>query len=87
MQHQNVRFTGTQNTEFYKVLRSRVNGYFKEKNISRHANTNMVIKTIVMLSVYLVPFILLFILDYSPWLFILLWSITGVGMAGVGIWC
>jgi linoleoyl-CoA desaturase len=85
MQHQNVRFTGTQNTEFYKVLRSRVNAYFKEKNISRHANANMVLKTILLLSLYLVPFTLLFFLNYSPLLFIGLWSIAGVGMAGVGL--
>ena len=85
MQHQNVRFTGTQNTEFYKVLRSRVNAYFKEKNISRHANANMVLKTILLLSLYLVPFTLLFFLNYSPLLFICLWSISGVGMAGVGL--
>lgn len=85
MQYKNVRFTGVDTTEFYKVLRSRVNSYFKENNISRHANTNMVVKTIFMLTLYLFPFSMLFFVDYSPWLFIALWSITGIGMAGVGL--
>ena len=85
MQHQNVRFTGTQNTEFYKVLRSRVNSYFKEKNISRHANTTMVVKTIAMLSIYLIPLVLLLTLDLSFPLYMLMWIIMGIGMAGVGL--
>ncbi|MBM3451997.1 MAG: acyl-CoA desaturase [Bacteroidetes bacterium] len=85
MQYKNVRFTGVDTTEFYKVLRSRVNSYFRENNISRHANTNMVVKTIFMLTLYLFPFSMLFFVDYSPWLFIALWSITGIGMAGVGL--
>lgn len=85
MQHQNIRFTGTTNTEFYKVLRSRVNNYFKEKNISRHANSTMVIKTIAMLAMYLVPFVLILAIDLSFPLYMLMWIIMGVGMAGVGL--
>jgi linoleoyl-CoA desaturase len=85
MQHQNIRFTGTTNSEFYKVLRSRVNSYFKEKNISRHANTTMVVKTIAMLSIYLTPLVLLLTLDLSFPLYMLMWIIMGIGMAGVGL--
>jgi linoleoyl-CoA desaturase len=85
MQNQTVRFTGSTNTDFYKVLRSRVNNYFKEKNISRHANANMVIKTIFMLSLYLTPFIFILLVDFSFPIYILLWVIMGVGMAGVGL--
>ena len=40
------------NTEFVKSLRKKVNTYFKEKEISKHANYNMVIKTIVMIAIY-----------------------------------
>lgn len=85
MQHQNIRFTGTTNADFYKVLRSRVNNYFKEGNISRHANAKMVIKTIAMLAIYIVPFVFMLIGNYSFVMYLLLWILMGIGMAGVGL--
>jgi linoleoyl-CoA desaturase len=85
MRQQNIRFTGSTNTDFYKVLRSRVNNYFKEKNISRHANANMVVKTIFMLSLYLVPFGFVLFGEFSFPVYFLLWILMGIGMAGVGL--
>ena len=80
-----VHFVKGNKADFYKVLRQRVNEYFKKEKISRHANGNMVFKTICMLSLYLVPFILMLTLDLNAWWYILLWAVTGVGMAGVGL--
>ena len=57
-----VQFSKTDNAEFYKVLRRRVNEYFKSANISRHANGNMIFKTICMMSLYLTPFVLILVL-------------------------
>ena len=45
----------------------------------------MIFKTICMLSLYLAPFILMLTLDLNAWWYILLWAVTGVGMAGVGL--
>ena len=56
MSYQNISFSKDHNSEFYKVLRQRVNDYFKTKNITRHANAAMVFKTIALLSFYLIPF-------------------------------
>jgi linoleoyl-CoA desaturase len=50
-----IKFAKNHNEEFYKVLRQRVSEYFKSNNISRHANANMVVKTIFMLALYFVP--------------------------------
>ena len=36
-------------TLFFATLRKRVDGYFKEKNLSKHYNSTMVIKTIVLM--------------------------------------
>ena len=80
-----VHFVKGNKADFYKVLRQRVNEYFKKEKISRHANGNMVFKTICMLSLYLAPFILMLTLDLNAWWYILLWAVTGVGMAGVGL--
>lgn len=80
-----VKFNKTQNEEFYKVLRKRVNEYFKENNISRFANLNMVLKTIFMICLYLVPFILILTFFESTLLIVLSWIVMGFGMAGIGL--
>jgi linoleoyl-CoA desaturase len=85
MQLQSVKFSGSHNEEFYKVLKSRVSEYFKSNNISRYANSSMVIKTIAMMLIYLVPFVLLLTLNVPIWMELIFWMMMGVGMAGVGL--
>ncbi|MGY8927809.1 MAG: acyl-CoA desaturase, partial [Flavobacteriales bacterium] len=80
-----VRFTKGGNEEFYKVLRKRVNGYFKENNISKYANFAMVLKTIAMLAMYLVPFVLILTVLDSTLLIVLSWVLMAFGMAGTGL--
>lgn len=70
---------------FYATLRKRVDSYFKENNISRNYNAQMVIKTIVLLASYIVPFVLLLTLNPSFGIAIILWSIMGLGLAGIGM--
>lgn len=72
--------------EFYPTLRSRVNAYFQENQISRHANAAMVTKTAALLLVYLVPLGLFYTGAVSnPWVIAGLWLIMGLGMAGIGM--
>jgi linoleoyl-CoA desaturase len=85
MQFKNITFSSNHNEEFYTVLKQRVNHYFKNKNISKHANAAMVFKTVFMLSLYIVPLCLLFVDFSSQWVYFLLWTIMGFGMAGVGL--
>lgn len=82
---QNISFPIEKQDLFYKELRKRVNQYFKENNISRHANTNMVLKTIFMLALYITPFVLLITVIENVWLSLLFWAISGLGMAGIGL--
>ncbi len=71
---------------FYPTLRSRVNAYFTENNISRNANAAMVAKTVILLLVYLVPLALLYFGGISSrWMVFGLWVIMGFGMAGIGM--
>jgi len=80
------KFNRTHDTEFSKILRSRVSLYFKKNNKSRNANANMVIKTIVMLTLFLVPIMILCSLQISQvWLVFMLYMISGFGMAGIGM--
>jgi len=84
--HQPIRFaTSSHGNEFFSALRKRVDGYFKEKNISQHANTGMVIKTIILLFAYLVPFALFLFLQPGFWMSMLLWTIMGFSLAGIGM--
>ena len=81
-----VKFAKTSKDEFISTLRKRVNSYFKENNISKHANAKMVFKTISLLAMYFVPFgLLLAGATTHIGLNLLLWAIMGFGMAGIGM--
>jgi linoleoyl-CoA desaturase len=81
----NITFSKNHNVEFYKTLQHRVREYFKENNKSRYADLNMVLKTIFMISLYIVPFLLLILsIENVGWIF-LMWVLMGFGMAGIGL--
>jgi linoleoyl-CoA desaturase len=72
--------------DFTSTLNKRVNEYFKTRNLSRHANPEMVIKTIVMFGLYLIPYFLIVTnaVTGAVWLIVLV-TIMGVGLAGIGL--
>ena len=77
---------GTQQQEFYATLSQRVNNYFKNKNLSRNANMEMVIKTIFMLSLFFIPYaISLTGVVTAYWGYILLCIVMGLGTGGIGL--
>ena len=83
---QHPRFNRTKNNEFSKALRGRVSHYFKSNNLSRNANANMVIKTIVMLALFFVPLAILCTVQIAQaWLVFGLYIVSGLGMAGIGM--
>ena len=80
-----VRFSRNHNEEFYKVLKQRVNEYFKENNITRYGNNAMVFKTICMLLFYFVPFSTVLFFAENTLLYLCCWLLMGFGMAGLGL--
>jgi linoleoyl-CoA desaturase len=70
---------------FSSVLRKNVNNYFKENHISSNANATMVIKTIAMVSMYLVPFFVILVFNPSAWIALALTVLMGIGIAGTGM--
>lgn len=81
-----LKFNKTDQPDFFKVLNKRVNKYFKDKGLSKKANSNMVFKTIFMLGLYAVPFICILTgVFHSFGLILLMWSLMGLGMAGIGL--
>lgn len=85
MDIKNFRYAKSHNSDFYKVLQQRVRNYFKENNISQKANTEMVIKTIFMMLLYIVPYIFMVTMVSNTFVFILMWILMGFGMAGIGL--
>jgi linoleoyl-CoA desaturase len=81
-----AKFDKNHSKEFITDLRQTVDEYFKKNNISRFGNTNMLLKSIFMICLYVIPyFIMLSGLVTNAWLFWMLWLLMGVGMAGIGL--
>lgn len=81
-----VKFNNKLNAEFVKAVRTNVNRYFKDNNISRFANLQMKVKTGAMLAIYFLPFILMLSgAIEAVWIHYLLWAIMGFGMGGIGL--
>jgi linoleoyl-CoA desaturase len=70
---------------FFATLRSRVDQYFKANGVSRHHNKQMVFKTIILLSAYILPFICILFLHLSTAVNLALWSFMGIALAGIGM--
>ena len=81
----NIKFAAKDQTEFFTTLRSRVQQYFKDNNISKYANGNMYIKSVLLMALYLVPYFLMITATvHQPLPFLGLWVLMGFGMSGVG---
>jgi linoleoyl-CoA desaturase len=71
--------------EFAYEVRKRVRAYFKDNNKSIYGNFNMYLKSVVILGIYLVPFVILLTNSVTPWTALVLAVIMGIGEAGVGM--
>lgn len=79
------RFVPKDKTVFFPTLQRRVSDYFKENNISRHCNSTMVIKTIILLSSFIIPVLMVNFLTLQSWAVIVLFTIMGFALAGIGM--
>lgn len=82
---QTVQFNKVDQKNFYKTLRSRINTYFEQEKVSKQGNSTMYIKTIIMLSVYIIPFGLILSGQFPTWTSYLFYSIMGLGIVGIGM--
>lgn len=80
-----LKFPNTR-LDFFSTLNKRVNEHFKTNGISRHANAEMVFKTVFMLALYFVPFFLIMTgVVSNVWGMFLLCLVMGTGIAGIGL--
>lgn len=82
-----IKFVGTdaRQKQFAVAVRKNVNDYFRNNGISIKGNLRLTIQTIVMLSIYIVPFILVFTISMNAWMALLMAALIGIGMAGIGM--
>ena len=80
-----LKFSRKDPANFFRTLNSRVNKYFRENKIKRTGNWKVWLKTLIMFSLFLVPYALILTLNMSPWLQVILVFVMGIGMAGVGM--
>lgn len=81
-----VRFSESELSEFSQTLRSRVYGHFKSTGRSKFATPSMVVKTILLVSLYLVPFVLITTgVASTTFQMFACFFLSGLGMAGVGM--
>ena len=79
------KFSKTIEKEFSTTLRQRVNTYFKTNELSPKGNPQMAFKSVVMLSIYFIPYLLMVtgVVTAVPFL-CLMWMIMGLGKAFIG---
>ncbi|MCD9015781.1 fatty acid desaturase family protein [Parachryseolinea silvisoli] len=80
-----VTFANTQR-DFSTTLNKRVNEYFRENKINRHGDSEMVLKTIFMFTLYCLPYALLVtgVLTGTLWALASI-VVMGLGLAGIGL--
>jgi len=77
---------GTSQRDFVTTLNKRVGEYFRSNRIERHANTEMYTKTVVMFSIYFIPYALIVSGTVTGALGLLgLALVMGIGLAGIGL--
>jgi linoleoyl-CoA desaturase len=71
--------------EFGIAIKKNVYNYFKENNISTKGDASMLIKSIIMILLYLVPFAVILTVPMSAWLALFLTVVMGIGLSGIGM--
>jgi linoleoyl-CoA desaturase len=80
-----IKFVNTDRKQFAATLRKNVSEHFRQKGISTKGNWKMGLKSIIMLSLYVAPFIILLTIPMSGWIIFPISLLMGIAMAGVGM--
>ena len=86
MKYKGHTFSKNPYANFYSTLRRRVDDYFETNNISKHANTEMVVKTIVLLTLFfgLLTLMLTGVIT-NQWAMFASWISMGLAAGGIGM--
>lgn len=85
MNYKSIKFSRDQEFNFIGILRKRVSDYFEQNKISKYGNTNMFIKSAILIIAYAVPYSLMVSgVITNTWLLLAAWMFMGATMAGIG---
>jgi linoleoyl-CoA desaturase len=81
-----VRFAPKNGEGFYDTLKKNIDEFFIENNLPTHGNSKIVWKTVIMTSLFFLPYAFLVAgtAAGNPLLFYGLWVLMGLGMVGIG---
>lgn len=79
-----LKFVDNKNSQFFSTVKKRVDAYFKENNLSKHANNTMVFKTILLLSTLVILYLIILLQWLPIYLQLLLSILMGITMALIG---
>ncbi len=79
-----VTFNNSNSREFSRTVKKRVDQYFVENELSKHANLQMVVKTVLMLTFFLGSYGLIISGQFSLGMMWFLTFVMGVAAAGIG---
>lgn len=85
MTYPTIRFSKTDQADFFRTLNVRVNDYFRQNNLSRYGNWKLYVKSAVVFAIFLTPYFLIMSNIFNQWIMLLLTVVTGAGMAFVGM--
>lgn len=85
MQKIEIKFKTGEDLRFFQTLRQRVDAYFRDHQISKNATPGMVIKTVILLGTYILPFVAILLWPMTLVPFLLLWLLMGWAKAGIGM--
>jgi linoleoyl-CoA desaturase len=79
-----ISFKGKDRKGFAREIKKEVNHYFEANGLSKHANSQMIAKTVILLTTYFGAYGLIISGMFSLWSMAFLCFLMGIGMAGIG---
>lgn len=70
---------------FFPTLKKRIDGYFSGNKIKKQGNSKLYIKAFILLAMYTAPFCILLTVTLPVYAQLLLWSLMGFALAGIGM--
>lgn len=80
-----VKFVPKDRSAFFPTLKDRVDTYFTENNLSKYGDNSMIIKSIILTSGYLLPFVGIMVFHTPLWLSLIAWAVMGLAVSGIGM--
>ncbi len=80
-----VTFGKSRLGSFQKDVNARVNEYFASRNISKNCNSEMVIKTVLMITGWALTYLLIITNAFAPWILFILALLHGFFTAMIGL--